>query len=162
MAIPQSWYTVGVADNTVKANGEPETASWTVPITTITAGNIVAVETAAGNLATAVAALSLGNNWKHEVTASRMEVAKTPSASELAQRENKYLARYHDAVTGKKFRVSFPCADLTVKIANSEFVDLSAGLGATLKTAFEAVVVSPDDSSHATVLDSVQFVARPG
>jgi len=80
--------------------------------------------------------------------------------AELAQREKKWLARYHDATNGQKFQVSWGTADLSLHMTNSEFLDLSTGAGAALKAAFEDVVVSPNDSSHAVVLDSVQFVGR--
>lgn len=160
MALPTSFYGATVADNTVKSNGSPETASWQVPITTITAANFDAVATACAALLTAVGGLTIGNTIKHETSAARIETAKTPATDPLAQRENKWLARYHDATNSQIFRVSFPCADLSKHMDNSEFVDLTAGEGLALKTAFEAVVKSPNDASHAVVLDSVQFVGR--
>lgn len=160
MALPTSFYAVTVADNTLKPNGQPEVGSWSVPITTITAANHDAVSTACASLLTAVGALTIGNTIMHEVVAARVETEKIPATDPLAQRENKWLARYHDATNSQLFRVSFPCADLTAHMDNSEFVDLSAGDGAALKSAFEAVVKSPNDASHSVVLDSLQFVGR--
>lgn len=160
MALPLSYFGANVADNTAKSNGEPETSSWQVAITTLTPANVAATETLCGNLLVAVQALSLGLNQSKTVTYSRQILASTPATSDLAQRENKWLARYHDNTTFKKFVVSFPCADLSKHMPNSEFVDLTAGDGLALKTAFEAVVVSPDDAGHSITLDSVQFVGR--
>jgi len=75
-----------------------------------------------------------------------------------SQREKKYLLRYHDA-NNKSFNVEVPCADLSILAAGSDFIDESLGAWTTLKTDFEAYVVSPGDSSAVT-LDSGQFVGR--
>lgn len=160
MALPVSFYAQSIADNTVKGNGEPETTSWRVPVTQLTPANVAAQETLMGNLRVAVQAIILGNTFQYAEEYYISTSAKTPAASTLAQRENKWLLRYHDAVNGQKFQVSIGTADLTELPANSEFLALGAGTGAALKTAFEAVVVSPNDGSHAVVLDSVQFVGR--
>lgn len=161
MAIPVSYYSMTIADNTAKSNGEPETTSTSFPITTLTPANVAATATLAGNLQTALAAITLGRYVKHELVYDRENVgAQIPATSDLAQRENKWLMRYHDATTFQKYQVSVGTADLSKHMANSEFVDLTAGDGQALKTAFEAVVVSPADSTHSVVLDSVQFVGR--
>lgn len=159
MALPVSYYTLTIADNTVR-NGQPETTSVAVPITTLTSGNVVAQTTLVGNLQTAIAALTIGNLLKSEMLFSRTLIGAGAAADPLAQRENKLLLRYHDAVEFQKFQVSIGTFDLTFLIANSEYVDLAAGAGLALKTAFEAVVVSPADSAHAVILDSAQFVGR--
>jgi len=161
MAIPLSYYTITLADNTAKSNGEPEVTSAEVAITTLTPANVAATETLCGNLKTALAAIVLGRFVKNTLTYARTaNGAQIPATDPLAQRENKWLARYHDAVTFQKFTVSFGTADLSKHKDNSEFVDLLTGDGAAFKAAFEAVVVSPADASHATVLDSMQFVGR--
>lgn len=160
MPLPLSFYGATVADNTVKANGQPETSSWQVPITTLTPANVAATEGLAGALLAAIAGICIGSNQNTQLVYNRPILSATPAASQLAQRENKWLARYHDATTFKKFTVSWPCADLTELVSGEEFLVLTSGAGATLKSAFEAVVVSPDDSTHAVVLDSVQFVGR--
>lgn len=161
MPIPISYGQVTIADNTATKTGKPETASMEVAITTITPANQAAVETAWGNLLTAMAGVTLGRYVKNAVTLARnITGAQIPATDPLAQRENKWLARYHDATTFQNFQCSIPTADVSLHMANSEFVDLTAGVGLALKTAFEAVVVSPDDSSHSVVLDSLQFVGR--
>lgn len=76
-----------------------------------------------------------------------------------AQVEVKWLCRYHDAVTLKNRTLELPCADLSLLAGGSEFLDLGAGVGATLKTEFEATVEDPD-TGNAVVLDSLQFVGR--
>jgi len=160
MALPLSFHSVSIADYTMKSNGEPETTSFVVPIITLTPANVAANETLCGNLRTAIQAVILGNQYQNEITYVKNVSAKTPAASALAQRENKWLLRYHDATTGQKAQVSIGTADLTELAGNSEFLSLAAGNGLALKTAFEAIVVSPFNSSNAVVLDSVQFVGR--
>lgn len=161
MPIPLSYFKISIADNTAKSTGEPESSHATVAITTLTPANVAATATLCGNLKTALAALVLGRFIKDELTYTRELLgAQIPATDPLAQRENKWLCRYHDATTFERFQVSFPTADLSKHMTNSEFVDLSAGDGAAFKTAFEAVVVPPTDSSHTVVLDSMQFVGR--
>jgi len=161
MAQPISFYSITLADNTVKQNGEPETTTMVVPCTTLTPANVAAQVTLGGNLRVALAAVVLGNFLKNETTYARTITGNGPAATTAAQRENKWLFRYHDAVTYQKFQVSIGTADLAQLPNNSEFLDLDdAGDGEALKTAFEAFVVSPADPTHATILDTVQFVGR--
>jgi len=161
MPLPDSFFSETIADNTAKANGLPETGNFRVPITHVTAANYAAVQTAITAFTTALAGIIIGDPIRYVTESSIFNTSNpSPSTNPLAQRENKYLCRYHDAINGQKFSVSIPTADLSVKMTNSEFIDLTAGVGASLKTAFEGVVVSPNDYSHATVLDSVQFVGR--
>jgi len=82
------------------------------------------------------------------------------ASSASAQRENKLLLRYHDATSFQKFTVSIPTFDLSLLENNSEFLDLGGTEGAALKSAFEAIVKSPANSSNSVVLDSAQFVGR--
>jgi|EndMetStandDraft_4_1072995.scaffolds.fasta_scaffold11069_2 hypothetical protein len=160
MALPISFWAQSLADNTVKSNGEPELTTMRVPIITLTPANVAATETLTGNLATAIAGITLGNVVKRDIVYVTTEFEKIPATSKLAQRENKWLLRYHDATSFQKYTVSIGTADLTVLPDHSEFLDLTAGDGAALKTAFEAVVRSPADASHSVILDSAQYVAR--
>lgn len=160
MALPVSFYGETVADNTVKSNGEPETASWAVPVATLTAANYVAKKALIDALASSIQNLSLGVPQKSEIIIDREFLSTSPAGSTNAQRENKYLFRYSDNVTHKKFRMSYPVADLSKLVSGSEFIVLTSGVGATIKTDFEAIVVSPDDATHAVTLDSIQFVGR--
>lgn len=160
MALPVSFAGEKIADNTKKSNQQPETTSWSVPVTTLTAANMDAQVILVGNLYAAIGSMILGNVLQSTLVLDRSELNVGPAATIAAQRENKMLLRYHDATSNVKFQVSVGTFDLTKLTANTEYVALGSGVGAALKTAFEAVVVSPDDSSHATVLDSVQFVGR--
>lgn len=160
MSLPVSFYHESIADNTVKPNGAPELGQWEVPIATLTAANLVAKTTLIDALRTAVAAITLGNLAVADTTVLRAAGSGTPAASNLAQRENKLLLRYHDNATFQKYRVSIPTFDLSTLPNHSEFLDLTGGVGADLKTAFEAIVVSPGNSANGVTLDSAQFVGR--
>lgn len=162
MALPVSFFSQTWADNTVKQNGEPETSNWGVAITTLTAANLVAKTALISALETAVTGLVIGNLTKDETVVNRITFTPGPASSPLAQRENKWLVRYHDASNSKKFRVSIPTADLTLLLPHSEFIDITTAAtpGKVFVDAFEAIVVSPDDDSHTTQVDSIQFVGR--
>lgn len=160
MALPTSFLTQTKSDNTATKSGEAETTNWRVAVTTINAGNFTAQATKLTTLDGAVAAITLGRTIRTATLVNVFEQANTPASDPLAQRENKWLARYHDATNGQKFQVSWGTADESLHMTNSEFLDLTTGAGAALKTAFEDVVVSPNDASHSVVLDSVQLVGR--
>lgn len=161
MPLPVSFYSMTLADETLKRNGQPETTVWRIPIQTVTAANYDATQTELTTLRNAVLALILGNMIRNATESSVFQAPDpSPAASPLAQRENKWLVRFHDSTTGQKFQVSIGTADLTKKMANSEFIDLTAGDGLAFKNAFQAVVVSPNESGNAVVVDSIQFVGR--
>jgi len=160
MAVPVSWYSETIADNTVKSNGKPETGVWQVPVVALSAANVVAQEALLLTLSSAVANFTLGNLIRTQLVFERDEVSSAPAALQAAQRENKLLLRYHGATSNQKFIVSIPTFDLTTLPNHSEFINLTAGDGATLKAAFEAVVRSPNDDSEVVILDSGQFVGR--
>lgn len=161
MALPVSFAKITLADNTKKSNGRPETTHSEFAIPTLTPANVAATITLVGNLKVALAGLVLGRFIADEVIYNRELLgAQIPATSPNAQRENKWLARYHDPVTYNNYTLTFGTADLTKLMTNSEFVDLTAGPGADFKTAFDAVVTSPEDASRLGVLDSLQFVGR--
>lgn len=162
MARPVSFFGQTIADNTKKAkNGDPETTSYEVAITTLTAGNAVAVTGLIGALNAAVDALIIGVIRTDNTVFDRHTGSLDRASSTAAQRENKWLVRYHDSIGGK-FQVSIGTADLTLLPDGSEFLDIITGASAgnDFKVAFEAVVKSPDDSSLNVTVDSIQFVGR--
>lgn len=81
------------------------------------------------------------------------------SPDKFAHRHQKWLVRYHDAVTLEKHTLEIPCPENSLLTANTDFADLDAGAGATFKADFEANVISPR-TGNAVILDSVQLVGR--
>jgi hypothetical protein len=152
------------ASQTLQDYGTPgsgsgaEKSSWSFWISTLTAGNIVAQEGLVSALFTATLDICLGSQASSRVLASDT-VAAVNNTNPLAQRENKWLVRYHDTAS-TKFTLEIPTADLSLLTLGTEFLDLTATAPAAFKTAFEAVVKSPDDPTLTVTVDSVQFVGR--
>lgn len=76
----------------------------------------------------------------------------------FAQREIKWLIRYTDSVTAKKYRSEVPTADLAFTSAGTDFMDLGSAEGIALISALEAGIVSQD--GNAVNVDTVEFVGR--
>jgi len=152
------------ASQTLQDYGTPgsgsgaEKSNWSVWISTLTAANFVAQTGLVSALYSAVLDITLGSQ-----AASAIQAVATQSAVEntnpLAQRENKWLVRYHDTA-GTKFTVEIPTADLSLLDTGTEFLDLAGTEAAAFVTAFEAVVKSPDDPTLTVTVDSIQFVGR--
>jgi hypothetical protein len=136
-----------------------EVSNLSLAHTDLTAGNIVAQTTLIGNLFTALSAVTLGEQQTQAITLSKIIVSSDLPTDVNAQRETKWLLRYHDAVTGEKFVVSVPCADLSLLAPVSQFADMSGTEFAALKTAWELIVRGPNDN-NLTILDSAQHVGR--
>ncbi len=153
MARPASFMQIGFRDY----SNEPSSVE--IPVTDLTAGNFTAQTGLQTALQTAIVAVTLGNVvrdmgiWRRR---SNLGVAPT---NPLAQREKKWLVRYHDATTFVKYQAEIPCANLTLLAPASDFMLTTATEFTDLKAAWEAVVRSPDDN-NLTVLDSLQFVGR--
>lgn len=126
--------------------------------TTLTAANFDAQNTAANALSSAIQAISIGRLAKHALIAYDTKDSALPAATKPAQREDKWILRYHDT-SSRNYSVEVPCADSQFLATNSEFFDTTVQAWTDLKTAFEAYVKSPGDSSAVT-LDSAQHVGR--
>lgn len=135
---------------------ESSTARFPIPV--YDALGFDAQETLVDALATAVAGITLGVKTKDE----RGNVEDFPTAqpaSKYAQRENKWLVRYHDSVTGNKSTLEIPTADLNeLDPTKADRLKIDSGAGAAFVTAFNNVVLGPD--GNAASVDEVLFVAR--
>lgn len=158
MALPVSFIS-----QTLKDYGNEQTAeasSWSLAVTTLTAGNVVAEAAKHAALYTALDAISLGVNAKKETVFSRVPVSGAFATDKNSQRENKFLIRYRGDAAFKAFSMEMPCADLSLLATDSEFMDPAGAEYIALKAAFEACVRSPDDASETVTMGSVQFVGR--
>lgn len=109
----------------------------------------------------AVEAITIGNSQQVEL---RLAVDKDVGvggfpAEKSAQREMKWLCRYHDATTLKKYTLEIPTPDFADTGANSDFMDLLAGDGAAFVVQFELFVIATL-TGNATILDSAELVGR--
>lgn len=154
MALPISFFGMTFVDYS------KEKSSLQFPITALSAGNVAAQQGLLATLEAAIVALSLGVEVQSNLVFARTLVGATPPADAGAQRELKFIVRYHDATTYQKFRIEIPCADPAATITNSDEVDIATGAAATFVAAFEAVVKSPANSSNAVVVDGIQLVGR--
>jgi hypothetical protein len=156
---------ISAASQTLQDYGTPgsgtgaEKSSWSFWISTLTAGNFVAQTGLVSALFTAVLDITLGAQ-----AATKVQAVATQSAvvvtNPVADRENKWLVRYHDTA-GTKFSLEIPTADLSLRTLGTEFLDLvTAGPIKDFVTAFEAVVKSPDDPTLTVTVDSIQSVGR--
>lgn len=138
-----------------------ERSSVRLSIVQLTAGNIAATEGELTALETAMLGITLGELRQESVIWRRDEVSAADVVSALAQREIKWLVRYHDTVTGKKYRAEIPTADLNGRlVANTDLADNNNAQVAAFITAFQAVVRDPDTGLNTVLIDSIQFVGR--
>jgi len=128
----------------------------------ITAASLPGFLTAFGAMRAALEGITLGiasqEMWVGDITV----LSAAAPANQEAQREKKWLGRYHDTVTQKKYTFEVPTADLTAVAlqAGSDYADLAAAPMSTFKTNFDAFARCPDSDVNAVVLDSMQFVGR--
>jgi len=120
----------------------------------------VAQQALVSDLYGALAAVTLGVFKQSETVFTRNLLSQAPAASVLAQRENKWLMRYHGNSTFQNFSATIGTADLSLLVSGEGYLDLTADEGLAVKTAFEAVVKSPNDAAETVTLDSMQFVGR--
>ncbi len=85
--------------------------------------------------------------------------SQVPPADNLANRGDKWLARAQDSTTSKIYTHELGTADYSqLPTPTSDNLDLTAGVGLALKSAFDAIYESPEGNTG--VLLSVQQVTR--
>lgn len=128
-------------------------------IASMTAANFDATHTAIIALQTAITALQ-----PEDCLASRREVAinqyvtRTPPLLKATQREQKLLLLFEDTTLHTLFRNEIPCFNTDKLVMNEDYVLLTAGEGAALKTALEAIVKSP--AGNGVSLVKAQYVGK--
>lgn len=135
--MPGSFYGISLKDNS-REIGRTE-----FNIGDLTAISLPGALTQMGALSDAIMAIVLGvkvqSRW-----GDADDIVAAPPTSKLAQRGVKWTLQGRDSVTGVPVINHVPTADLTKLPAGaSEDLDLTAGVGLALKTAYEALVKSP-------------------
>lgn len=129
------------------------------PMADRTAANFDAQQTLANSLQSAVEGVILGSTAREAVIASENTVNDVRPANAFAQRELKWLVRYHDNVSLEKSTVTIPTANVTgLLVAGTDLADLSQAAWVTFIAAFEGGVLGA--SGNAVTIDSVQLVGR--
>lgn len=159
MALPKTRGSQTLQDYGTPGSGSgAEKSNWQFWTRDMSAANFVALTGEMSALRTATLDLVLGS----EAGSTNLAASSTTAIENtdpLAQRENKWLVRYHDG-HGKRFTLEIPTAKLVLLDTGTEFLDLTVTVVATWVTAFETTAVSPDDSGSSVVVDSIQFVGR--
>lgn len=128
-------------------------------INAITAANFDATVSLVNALSAAILGCQVENALQSKkVIAQNNFITRAPATDKASQRETKWLMTLEDATLHTLSRHEFPLADSQYVQANTDFMDLSDGVGEALKTAVEAVVLSP--AGNAVLLVSVQYVGR--
>lgn len=134
----------------------------------VTALTLPALLTQIGAFRAAVDAVVIGVIADERQTVFNTILSQDFPVSEFAQRGNKWIIFYHDntqffdapinAIPNagylKPFHVMLPTADNSLLDANETVLDITAGVGLTLVTTFEAMAKSPYGGS--VIVDSVE------
>lgn len=81
------------------------------------------------------------------------------ATSVYAQRESKWLVRYHDNTNLDKHTLELPCPAMALRSTGSDFMNLAGTEGLAFKTAFDAHARAPK-TGNAVTLDSCELVGR--
>lgn len=121
----------------------------------------VAINTKLATLRLAIEGIELGNTVGDRRSWFDPKLDPTPPTDKNADRERKWLVRYHDSVTFDRLRCEIPCADRSLLTGNSDIINAADFTGAvdTFRTAFEDVIVNPA-TGNAVVVDSIESVGK--
>lgn len=140
---------------------EPERSAVKITSTELTAANFDAQVAAFVSFRDALAGITEGLMVSHEI-ANRNEIVgpKTPASAKTAQRERKWLVRYHAVTGGAPYTMELPCADLDALDPNNRgFAEIGdGGVVDAFVSAFEAFVKT--ESGGNVAVDSIAHVGR--
>lgn len=111
-------------------------------------------------LVLAVQDITTMNVTKRMNIASEAILTSSRPADPYAQREIKWLVRYHDNVTGDRLTVTIPGADLSLLDVNTERMDPANAAYTAFVTAFQDYVKAGEVVDNAVVVDEIIFVGR--
>jgi len=128
-------------------------------VQTMTAANFDATISLINALSTAILGVQVENALQSKrVIAQDNLISRAAATDKASQRETKWLITLEDATLHTLSRHEIPLADTQYVTANTDFMDLSAGAGDTLKSAVEAGCKSP--AGNAVNVMSVQLVGK--
>ena len=110
-------------------------------------------------LATALDGISLATVGEQFVTEKIVKAAGSAAvAPTTASRGKKFVLKYRDTTLNKTHQIEIPGGDDSLLTTGTDLLDLAAGPGLAVKTAFEAAVVSP--AGNPTTLYAIEFDTR--
>lgn len=136
-----------------------ETSNVGVYVQDHTAGTFTALNTQLDTLRDAIAAVSIGALMKEQRVISEVQTGDPAPTNAFAQRETKWLVIARDTVNGRVVSFEIPAADLSLKVAGGELMNISSGAGAALVTALEAVMRNPA-TGNAVNVERIVHVGR--
>lgn len=140
-----------------------ETSTTQVFTGAITAVSIAGYLTALGNYRTAVEGITLGVVSHEKIVMDTTIISAARPVSAFAQRELKWLVRYHGNTSNKKFQLEIPTPDLSdadILVPGTDVADLTFPAMATWVTNFEGFARSPDSDTENVTVDEVVLVGR--
>ena len=127
----------------------------------VTAISIAGFLTDFGDMRDAVEGITLGEMAQEQWVGDLTTLSADLPVNVFAQRELKWLVRYHDTVTNEKAKLEIGTADPTgVMLPASDFADLTVEPMLTFVTEFNAFARHPESATNAVVIDSIQLVGR--
>jgi hypothetical protein len=140
-----------------------ELSNATVSIPPITAIDIAGTLILIGLYETALDGFTLGQAAKSEIMMDRTVISAANAGSAVAQRELKWLVRYHGIVANKKATMEIPTPDITltdVLVPGTDIVDLTQTQAAAFVTAFENLAIFPETDTEGCLIDQIVLVGR--
>lgn len=156
----QSWYDLTFKD------WSDESSVVQVFVSPLTALDITAELIGIAALRDSIKAICSGVAWKDRVVNGAQILDGTLPTTPLAQRENKWLVRYHGDDSGKKYSLEIPTAALVTSggdsrlVPGSDFADLTQTEIAAFVGLFHTWARNPDSGTETNTVDSIQFVGR--
>lgn len=97
----------------------------------------------------AVEDLAIGLTGERGITTRSIEDTVTVASNPYAQTDIRWRIEYTDNANGRRYTTTIGTAQYgsSLKLANSEAYNPAAAAWSTFKTAFEAVVISPDGNA---------------
>jgi len=142
-------------------SGELSTATLSVP--PITAVDLAGFLIGLAAYEAALDAFVLGEAAKSEIMMDRTIISADLPASAVAQRELKWLVRYHGVDSNTKATMEIPTPKITltdVLVPGTDIVDLTQTQAAAFVTNFEAIGVFPGTDTEHVVVDQIVLVGR--
>lgn len=115
--------------------------------------------TARTDFETAIDTITNGVRYRREASLPELVASQAPPNNN-AFREDKWLIRYEDTVTFRRYSFTVPTADPTglTLIPGTDNLDLAVGAGAAIKSDTEAFVISP--AGNPVNVYEVSYVGR--
>lgn len=132
-----------------------ELSSAKFPVESPTSATIDATNTLITALRNAMDGIIVGERVGEDRCDYYAQGAAVPNASPLAQRQTQFQVQAHwGADPTDTFSFTFPIADLTLLVGNSEYIDITAGEGLAIATGLSGI-----EAGNATV-DAIKYVSR--